>query len=96
MQDPIHIFEEDTTTNSDSSNSSEFTMESVRSMVKQMNEIDDDIKRLRDDKKELFSDFIEEYNVPKKEVLTAVRMLKGDIDPEVTTDIYTNIADLVE
>jgi len=96
MQDPIHIFEEDTTTNSDGSNSSEFTMESVRSMVKQMNEIDDDIKRLRDDKKELFSDFIEEYNVPKKEVLTAVRMLKGDIDPEVTTDIYTNIADLVE
>tara|TARA_B100000131_G_C18036257_1_gene580552 strand:- start:71 stop:352 length:282 start_codon:yes stop_codon:yes gene_type:complete len=93
MQDAIHIFEE---TNQNANQSTPFTMESVRSMVKQMNEIDDDIKRLREDKKELFSDFIEQYNVPKKEVMTAIRMLKGDIDPEITTDIYTNIADLVE
>jgi|7_EtaG_2_1085326.scaffolds.fasta_scaffold76495_2 hypothetical protein len=76
--------------------SAEFTMESVRSMVKQMNEIDDQVKVLREDKKELFSDFVEQYNVPKKEVLIAIRMLKSDIDPEVTVDVYSNIADLVE
>lgn len=80
----------------DSVVSSEFTMDSVRSMVKQMNEIEDQIKDLRDDKKELFNDFVDNYNVPKKEVLVAIRMLKGDIDPQVTTDIYCNIADLVE
>ena len=74
----------------------EFTMDSVRSMVKQMNEIEDKVKDLREEKKELFEDFVEHYNVPKKEVMIAIRMLKSDIDPETTVDIYANIADLVD
>jgi hypothetical protein len=103
MSNMIPIFGEDSN-GSDSvvnatataSGETEFTMQDVRSMVKQMNELDDQIKDLRDDKKTLFDDFVENYNVPKKEVLIAIRMLKGDIDPNITTDIYTNIADLVE
>jgi len=98
MNDVIQIFNDQgvESEKSEAVASAEFTMESVRSMVKQMNEIDDQIKALRDDKKELFDDFVEQYNVPKKEVLIAIRMLKGDIDPEVTVDVYANIADLVE
>ena len=96
MSDIIQIFDDQAVDSDAESNNNDFTMESVRSMVKQMNEFDDQIKDLRDSKKELFSDFVEEYNVPKKEVLTAIRMLKGDINPEVTADVYCNIADLVE
>jgi hypothetical protein len=95
MSDVIQIFNEESEQDG-SSQSSEFTMESVRSMVKQMNEIDDQIKDLRESKKEMIQDFIDEYNIPKKEVSVAIRMLKADVDPETTVDIYTNIADLVD
>jgi len=94
MNDVIQIFNEDSA--AEDSTSAEFTMESVRSMVKQMNEIDDQIKDLRESKKEMVQDFIDEYNIPKKEVSVAIRMLKTDVDPETTVDIYSNIADLVE
>lgn len=73
-----------------------FTMENVRSMVKQVAELDEQIKELRDEKKKVMADFVEEYNIPKKEVAEAMKMLKGDIDPEVTTSIYSHIADLVD
>ena len=95
MSDVIQIFNAESEQVS-SDVSSEFTMESVRSMVKQMNEIDDQIKDLRDSKKEMIQDFIDEYNIPKKEVSVAIRMLKADVDPETTVDIYTNIADLID
>jgi hypoxanthine phosphoribosyltransferase len=94
MNDVIQIFNEDSGT--EDVVSTGFTMESVRSMVKQMNEIDDQIKDLRESKKEMVQDFVDEYNIPKKEVSVAIRMLKTDVDPETTVDIYSNIADLVE
>ncbi len=94
MSDVIQIFNEDESPVD--SPSAEFTMDSVRSMVKQMNEIDEQIKDLRESKKEMIQDFIDEYNIPKKEVTVAIRMLKSDVDPETTVDIYTNIADLVD
>ena len=73
-----------------------YTMESVRSMVKQLNEIDDQMKELRDERKRVIADFVDEYNVPLKEIKEAVKMAKSDIDPEVTASIYANIADLIE
>jgi molecular chaperone GrpE (heat shock protein) len=73
-----------------------FTMESVRSMVKQLNELDEQMKELRDERKRVVADFVDEYNIPLKEVKEAVKMAKSDIDPEVTASIYAHIADLVE
>jgi hypothetical protein len=73
-----------------------FTMDSVRSMVKQLNEIDVQMKELREERKRVVADFVDEYNVPLKEVKEAVKMAKSDIDPEVTASIYAHIADLVE
>ena len=89
----VRIFEEE---KEEKAEVKSFDMDSVRSMVRQMSEIDDQITELRDDKKELIADFVESHDVPKKEVMLAIRMLKSDIDPEVTTDVYANIADLVD
>jgi len=73
-----------------------FTMDNVRSMVKQLNELDEQMKELRDERKRVVADFVDEYNIPLKEVKEAVKMAKSDIDPEVTASIYAHIADLVE
>lgn len=73
-----------------------FTMDNVRSMVKQLNELDVQMKDLRDERKRVVADFVDEYNIPLKEVKEAVKMAKSDIDPEVTASIYAHIADLVE
>jgi hypothetical protein len=73
-----------------------FTMDNVRSMVKQLNELDTQMKELRDERKRVVADFVDEYNIPLKEVKEAVKMAKSDIDPEVTASIYAHIADLVE
>ena len=92
MDSSIHIFEEEQKAN----NLNGIDVEVVRSMVKQMNEIDEQIKDLREDKKELISDFIENHDVPKKEIMVAIRMLKGDIDPDITSFLYSNLADIVD
>jgi|LauGreDrversion2_5_1035112.scaffolds.fasta_scaffold36780_2 hypothetical protein len=73
-----------------------FTMDNVRSMVKQLNELDTQMKELRDERKRVVADFVDEYNIPLKEVKEAVKMAKSDIDPDVTASIYAHIADLVE
>lgn len=86
----------ETTTNVPNVKNGNYTIDNVRSMVRQMSEIESKMKELREERKELISSFIEEYNVPKKEVMEAIKMAKGDIDPEVTANIYANIADLVE
>jgi hypothetical protein len=72
-----------------------YSVQHLRSMVKQLEEIDDDIKVLRDKKKRLFEDYVDEHNIPKKEVREAIKMLRSDIDPSVTTEIYKEIADLI-
>lgn len=73
-----------------------FEMERVRAMVKQLNEIDDQMKELREERKRIVEDFVDEYNVPLKEVKEAIKMAKSDIDPDVTSSIYAHIADLVK
>ena len=73
-----------------------YSMDNVRSMVRQLNELDQQMKELREERKRLVADFVDEYNVPLKEIKEAVKMAKSDIDPEVTASIYANIADLVE
>jgi SMC interacting uncharacterized protein involved in chromosome segregation len=48
-----------------------------------------------DEKRQLISD-AKQNGVPKKEIDAAIKMLKQDIDPKITTEVYTNIADLVD
>lgn len=46
-------------------------------------------------KRQLISD-AKQDGVPRKEIDEAIKMLKGDIDPQITTEIYANISDLVD
>lgn len=73
-----------------------YSMDNVRAMVRQLNEIDTQMKELREERKKVVADFVDEYSVPLKEIKEAVKMAKSDIDPEVTASIYAHIADLVE
>jgi len=80
----------------DKGKSATCSMDQIRAFVRQVKEKEDDIKQIREDIKELTNDFVDEYGLPKKEVKVAIRMLKGDIDPDVVSEIYANIADLVD
>jgi hypothetical protein len=80
----------------ESSNATTFSMDQVRAMVKQLNEIEDQVKGLREQRKQIVSDFVDEYGVPKKEVTAAIRMLKSGTDPEIVSEVYAHIADLVK
>ena len=53
------------------------------------------IEDLKLEKADLVSD-AKTNGIPKKEIDTAIKMLKSDIDPDSTTEIYANISDLVE
>jgi uncharacterized protein (UPF0335 family) len=77
------------------SKASTCSMDQIRAFVRQVKEKEDEIKGIREDIKQLTNDFVDEYGLPKKEVNVAIRMLKGDIDPDVVSEIYANIADLV-
>ncbi len=96
MSDSVKLFPDEVAPKSSILKNGNFTTENVRSFVKQMAEFDEQIKDLRTEKKKLEEDFVDEYNIPKKEIREAIKMLKGDIDPDVTSSIYSNIADLVE
>lgn len=60
-------------------------------LVGYKSQLDDAIK----DRKDLIKD-AKRDGIPRKEIREAERMLKSDIDPSVTSEIYTNIADLVD
>lgn len=72
------------------------SMDQIRAFVRQVKEKEEEIKQIREDIKQLTTDFVDEYGLPKNEVKVAIRMLKGDVDPDIVSEIYANIADLVE
>jgi predicted nucleic acid-binding Zn-ribbon protein len=47
-----------------------------------------------EDKRQVVSD-AKQDGVPRKEINTAIKMLKTDVDPQLATEVYANIADLV-
>jgi hypothetical protein len=53
------------------------------------------IDQLKEDKKDLVAD-AKTNGIPKKEIDIAIKALKQDISLEDSTEIYTNIADLIE
>jgi len=52
------------------------------------------LKDATEDKRQLVAD-AKQDGVPRKEIDTAIKMLKSDIDPKITTDVYANISNLV-
>lgn len=53
------------------------------------------LEEAMNDRKDLIRD-AKRDGIPKKEIDTAIRMLKKDVDPQVTSDVFANIADLIE
>lgn len=53
------------------------------------------IENLKTEKKDLI-DNAKALGVPKKEVDSAIKMLKSDIDPDSTSEIYSYISDLIK
>lgn len=53
------------------------------------------LEELKEDKKDIIAE-AKTNGIPKKEIDTAIKMLKSDIDPDSTNEIYAKIADLVE
>jgi len=66
-------------------------IETSMAFEKVRGELDD----LMTEKKQLISD-AKDDGVPQKEITEAIKMLQKDIDPQVTTEIYSNISDLVD
>lgn len=53
------------------------------------------VEQIKEEKKDLIAD-AKEKGIPKKEIDLATKALKQDIDMSASTEIYANIADLVE
>jgi SMC interacting uncharacterized protein involved in chromosome segregation len=54
-----------------------------------------ELKEATEDRRQLIAD-AKSDGIPKKEIDTAIKMLKADIDPLITTEVFSNIADLVD
>ncbi len=55
----------------------------------------DELADATEEKKQLIDD-AKQDGIPRTEIDFAIKMLKKDVDPSVTTEIFTNIADLVD
>lgn len=82
------LFEEET----DSSQA--WSIEDVKSYVRQYMVYEEEIKTLQESKREWSKEFIEKKNLPKKELAQALLIVKRDLDKEVISDIIDTIEDI--
>ncbi len=71
------------------------SMDDIRSFVKRLKEIEEEIADKKDEMKTMVEDFVSERGLPLKETKMAIRALKADIDTELVSTIYAGIGDLV-
>ena len=83
----IKLFESE-----DSTTEEAWTMEDVVSYVKQYLVYEEEIKALQESRREWSKEFLEEKNIPKKELTQAIAIVKKDLNFDVLTDIHTNIS----
>ena len=72
-----------------------FSMEKVIEYVKTWNTYEEEIKALRESRSDWAKDFIEQNNLPKKELSKAMQIVKQELDAEVITDIIEKIESLI-
>jgi hypothetical protein len=89
MSEVVRIFNEQ-----DDENTS-WSMEDVKSYVKQYMVYEIQIKDLQASRREWSADFIKDKSLPKKELAQALRSAKQDIDMEVVNEIYDHIQSMV-
>lgn len=89
MSEVVRIFNEQ-----DDENTT-WSMEDVKSYVKQYMVYEIQIKDLQASRREWSADFIKDKSLPKKELAQALRSAKQDIDMEVVNEIYDHIQSMV-
>ena len=89
MSDLLKIF------NENEDNNTKWTMEDVKSYVKQYMVYEVQIKDLQASRREWSADFIKDKSLPKKELASALRTAKQDLDMDVVNEIYDHIQSMV-
>ena len=72
-----------------------FSMEKVIEYVKTWNTYEEEIKALRESRSDWAKDFIDQNNLPKRELSKAMQIVKQELDAEVITDIIERIESLI-
>ena len=91
MSGVLRIFNE----GEDSSENTTWSMDDVQSYVKQYMVYEVQIKDLQASRREWSADFIKDKSLPKKELASALRTAKQDLDMEIVNEIYDHIQSLV-
>lgn len=89
MSDLVKIF------NENEDNNTTWSMEDVKSYVKQYMVYEVQIKDLQASRREWSADFIKDKSLPKKELASALRTAKQDLDMDVVNEIYDHIQSMV-
>ena len=89
MSDLVKIF------NENDDNNTTWSMEDVKSYVKQYMVYEVQIKDLQASRREWSADFIKDKSLPKKELSSALRTAKQDLDMDVVNEIYDHIQSMV-
>ena len=89
MSDLVKIFNEKADDNTT------WSMEDVKSYVKQYMVYEVQIKDLQASRREWSADFIKDKSLPKKELTQALRTAKQDLDMDVVNEIYDHIQSMV-
>ena len=72
-----------------------FSMEKVVEYVKTWTTYEEEIKALRESRSDWSKDFIDQNNLPKKELSKAMQIVKQDLDADVISDIIVRIESLI-
>ena len=89
MSDLVKIFNEKADDNTT------WSMDDVKSYVKQYMVYEVQIKDLQASRREWSADFIKDKSLPKKELAQALRTAKQDLDMDIVNEIYDHIQSLV-
>ena len=63
----------------------------VKEYVQKITEYDEQIKLIQEQKREWSKEFIEEHDLPKKEIAQALSIFKKNVDIEVVTEILSTV-----
>ena len=90
MSDFIKIIDEDAETEEQS-----WSMEKIKEYVKTFLTYEEQIKIIRESRAEWAKQFIDDNNLPKKELSQAMAIVKKELDKEVIAEIIDNIENLM-
>mgnify|MGYP001294883102 CR=1 FL=1 len=74
----------------------QWTMNDVKEYVKTYFTYEEEIKALQESKREWSKDFLEQKNIPKKELAQAIQIMKKELDTETLFEMTGVISEMKE